>query len=125
MQPSAALLKQGVASLPTIGDGRQSGTSGAPSILNASPESAAGGGLALLRTGDTIRVDLNERRVDMLVDDAELDRRRAEAPPPVPAHQTPWQELYRSHVGPLATGGCLELATAYHAVWQAKPRHNH
>ena len=125
MQPSAALLKQGVASLPTIGDGRQSGTSGAPSILNASPESAAGGGLALLRTGDTIRVDLNERRVDMLVDDAELDRRRAEAPPPVPAHQTPWQELYRGHVGPLATGGCLELATAYHAVWQAKPRHNH
>jgi dihydroxy-acid dehydratase len=125
MQPSAALLKAGVASLPTIGDGRQSGTSGAPSILNASPESAIGGGLALLRTGDTIRVDLNERRVDMLVGEPELERRRAEAPPPVPDHQTPWQEIYRTHVGPLATGGCLELATAYHAVWQARPRHNH
>jgi dihydroxy-acid dehydratase len=125
MQPSAALLKRGVASLPTIGDGRQSGTSGAPSILNASPESAAGGGLALLRTGDTIRIDLNKRSVDMLVDDAELERRWAAAPPPVPAHQTPWQELYRANVGPLATGGCLELATAYHAVWQSKPRHNH
>jgi dihydroxy-acid dehydratase len=125
MQPSAALLKAGIASLPTIGDGRQSGTAGAPSILNASPESAAGGGLALLRTGDTVRVDLNRRSVDMLVDEAELERRRGAAPPEIRPHQTPWQEIYRGHVGPLASGGCLELATAYHAVWQAKPRHNH
>ncbi len=125
MQPSAALLKAGVASLPTIGDGRQSGTSGAPSILNASPESATGGGLALLRTGDTIRVDLNAKSVDMRVDEAELARRRAEPAAAIAPSQTPWQELYRSSVGPLATGGCLELATAYHAVWRAKPRHNH
>jgi dihydroxyacid dehydratase/phosphogluconate dehydratase len=125
MQPSAALLNRGIASLPTIGDGRQSGTSGAPSILNASPESATGGGLALLRTGDTVRVDLNRRTVDMLVDASELAHRRAEAPPGVPPDQTPWQEIYRSHVGPLASGGCLELATAYHAVWREKPRHNH
>lgn len=125
MQPSDALLKQGITSLPTIGDGRQSGTSGSPSILNASPEAAAGQGLALLRTGDTIRVDLNTKTVDMLVPDDELDRRRAEETVEVRPHQTPWQEVYRSTVGPLASGGCMELATAYHNVRQAKPRHNH
>lgn len=125
MQPSDALLKQGITSLPTIGDGRQSGTSGSPSILNASPEAAAGQGLALLRTGDTIRVDLNTKTVDMLVPDDELEGRRAEESVAIRPHQTPWQEIYRSTVGPLASGGCMELATAYHNVRQAKPRHNH
>lgn len=125
MQPSDALLKRGITSLPTIGDGRQSGTSGSPSILNASPEAAAGKGLALLRTGDLLRVDLNEKSVNMLVSDDELENRRLTVSVEVPPHQTPWQEIYRSTVGPLSTGGCMELATAYHNVRQAKPRNNH
>ncbi len=125
MQPSDALLKKGIASLPTIGDGRQSGTSGSPSILNASPEAAAGEGLALLRTGDAIRIDLNTKTVNMLVGDDELEQRRSEPGIEVRPHQTPWQEIYRSTVGPLSTGGCMELATAYHDVRQAKPRNNH
>ena len=89
MQPPDALLQRGIASLPTLGDGRQSGTSDSPSILNASPESAAGGGLAWLRTGDIIRIDLNAGRCDALVEDDEIARRKAEAPPPIPASQTP------------------------------------
>ncbi len=125
MQPPDALIKAGVRELPCIGDGRQSGTSGSPSILNASPESAAGGGLSLLRAGDTIRVDLNTRRVDMLVDDAEIARRRTEAPPPVPENQTPWQEIYRASVGQLGDGGVLEAAVKYHGTAKADPRHSH
>ncbi len=125
MQPSDALLKKGINSLPTMGDGRQSGTAGSPSILNASPEAAEGQGLALLKTGDTIRVDLNKKTVDMLVSDAELAQRKADLKAEIPPNQTPWQEIYRNSVGPLATGGCMELATAYQKVYQAKPRNNH
>ncbi|HEY1130838.1 MAG TPA: IlvD/Edd family dehydratase [Roseateles sp.] len=125
MQPPDALIRRGVTSLPTLGDGRQSGTSDSPSIVHASPESAAGGGLAWLRTGDIIRVDLDAGRCDVLLDDEALARRRAEAPPAVPASQTPWQEIYRSTVGPLSTGACLELAVPYRRVVATPPRHNH
>jgi dihydroxy-acid dehydratase len=125
MQPPDALIRAGIDSLPTLGDGRQSGTSDSPSILNASPESAAGGGLALLRTGDVIRIDLNAGTCDVLVDAAELDRRRAEPPPPVPESKTPWQEIYRATVGQLDTGACLELALKYRGVAAETPRHNH
>jgi dihydroxy-acid dehydratase len=125
MQPPDALVKQGVLSLPTIGDGRQSGTSDSPSILNASPESAAGGGLAWLRTGDTIRIDLNEGRCDMLVAEDELARRKAGPLPPVPESQTVWQEIYRATVGQLETGAVMEPALKYHHVARKTPRHNH
>ncbi|GAB4188772.1 MAG: IlvD/Edd family dehydratase [Thalassobaculales bacterium] len=125
MQPPDYLIKQGIESLPTLGDGRQSGTSGAPSILNASPESAIGGGLAYLRTGDVIRVDLKKRRCDMLVDEAEIARRKAAWKPEYPASQTPWQEIYRSTVGQLSAGGCMELATRYQKVGETTPRHSH
>ncbi len=126
MQPPDHLLKQGITALPTMGDGRQSGTSASPSILNVAPESAVGGGLALLRTGDRIRVDLKTRRVDLLVDAAELAARRAAVVPSHPANQTPWQELYRQTVGQLDTGGCMELATKYQqVVAQGTPRHSH
>ena len=108
MQPPDALLKRGINTLPTIGDGRQSGTSDSPSILNAAPESAAGGGLAWLRTGDTIRIDLDAGRCDMLVPDEEIERRkREEGIPPIPESQTPWQEIYRSSVGQLDGGGVM------------------
>jgi dihydroxy-acid dehydratase len=127
MQPPDALLKQGITSLPTCGDGRQSGTSASPSILNASPEAAVGGGLALLRTGDRVRVDLNTRRVDALIPDDELKRRRAAYRPPELKHQTPWQEIYRSLAGQLSTGACLEPATLYLDViaQRGNPRHSH
>ncbi|MBL8276530.1 MAG: dihydroxy-acid dehydratase family protein [Pelomonas sp.] len=125
MQPPDALIRRGITSLPTLGDGRQSGTSDSPSIVHASPESAAGGGLAWLRTGDVIRVDLAAGRCDVLLPDDELARRRAEAPPAAPASQTPWQQLYRATVGPLSTGACLELAVPYRGVVDTPPRHNH
>ena len=125
MQPPDALLQRGIQSLPTIGDGRQSGTSDSPSILNASPESAAGGGLAWLRTGDTIRIDLNAGTCDALVDDEEIERRKAEAPPPVPASNTPWEELYRENTGQLSTGAVLEFAVKYRGTSTKVPRHNH
>jgi dihydroxy-acid dehydratase len=125
MQPPDALLKRGITSLPTIGDGRQSGTSDSPSILNASPESAAGGGLAWLRTGDRIRIDLGAGRCDMLVDDAEIASRRKAGIPPVPASATPWQELYRSTVGQLDSGSVMEMAVKYRGVAKKTPRHNH
>ena len=125
MQPPDALLQRGITSLPTIGDGRQSGTSDSPSILNASPESAAGGGLAWLRTGDTIRIDLNAARCDMLVSDAEIERRKQEGIPTIPASATPWQELYRATVGQLDRGGVLEMALKYRRVALKTPRHNH
>ena len=107
MAPPAELVKRGVSSLPCLGDGRQSGTSASPSILNVSPEAAVGGGLVLLRTNDRIRVDLNRRSVDVLVDEDELARRRETASCTVPQAQTPWQALYRQFVGQLSTGGCL------------------
>jgi dihydroxy-acid dehydratase len=128
MAPPAALIKQGIDSLPCLGDGRQSGTSASPSILNMSPEAAVGGGLALLKTNDRLRVDLNARSVNLLVDEAEMDRRRAEWTPNIPASQTPWQELYRQLVGQLSTGGCLEPATLHLRVIArsgGEPRHSH
>jgi len=125
MQPPDALIKQGINALPTLGDGRQSGTSDSPSILNASPESAAGGNLALLRTGDIVRVDLNAGSCNVLLSDAEMDARRQDAPPPIPASQTPWQEIYRATVGQLHTGACMELALPYRGVGHDMPRHNH
>lgn len=136
MQPPDALLVQGVNELPCIGDGRQSGTSGSPSILNASPEAATGGGLALLRTGDRVRIDLRKRTADLLVDDAELARRRAEVDaqiaagglPYVPASQTPWQEIQRGMVTQLAEGATLRPALRYRAIAHGEgqlPRDNH
>ncbi|MFN3937524.1 MAG: IlvD/Edd family dehydratase [Gemmobacter sp.] len=125
MQPPDALLRAGVNHLPTVGDGRQSGTSESPSILNASPEAAVGGGLALLRTGDRVRLDLNACRLDALVDEAEWQARRAAWTAPEIRHQTPWQEIYRANVGQLADGGCLELATAYRRIARDLPRDNH
>jgi dihydroxy-acid dehydratase len=125
MQPPDALIQQGISSLPTLGDGRQSGTSDSPSILNASPESAAGGGLTWLRTGDVIRIDLNAGTCDALVDEGEIARRRTEPPPSVPASQTPWEEIYREKTGQLADGAVLEMALKYRGVAAKTPRHNH
>ncbi|MBN9508227.1 MAG: dihydroxy-acid dehydratase family protein [Alphaproteobacteria bacterium] len=127
MQPPATLLKQGVSTLPTMGDGRQSGTSGSPSILNVSPEAAVGGGLALLKTGDRVRIDLNRRRVDVLLPDGELAARRAAWAPPTLENKTPWEEIYRSMVGQLGTGACLEPATLYVNVLETRgeSRNNH
>jgi xylonate dehydratase len=125
MQPPDALLKRGITSLPTLGDGRQSGTSDSPSILNCSPESAAGGGLAWLRTGDRIRVDLAAGTCDMLVSDDEIARRKKDGLPPVPENATPWQELYRSTVGQLDSGAVMEMAVKYRGVAKKTPRHNH
>jgi dihydroxy-acid dehydratase len=125
MQPPDALIKRGINALPTLGDGRQSGTSDSPSILNASPESAAGGNLALLRTGDRVRVDLNTGSCNVLLSDAELDARRKDAPPPIPPNQTPWQEIYRNTVGQLHTGAVMEPALKYKDIGHDMPRHNH
>ncbi|KPF98388.1 dihydroxy-acid dehydratase [Rhodopseudomonas sp. AAP120] len=131
MQPPAALIKRGIHSLPCIGDGRQSGTSGSPSILNATPEAAANGGLALLKTGDRVRIDLNKGSADILISDAELQQRRADLEAAggfaYPKHQTPWQELYRQTVGQQATGACMEFATRYRDIagTVGVARHNH
>lgn len=125
MQPPDHLIKAGINHLPTVGDGRQSGTSESPSILNASPESVVGGGLAHLRTGDRVRLDLNASRMDALVDEDEWQARIDAWTPPDIRHQTPWQEIYRTHVGQLADGGCLELATAYQKIRKDLPRDNH
>src|SRR5438309_7238448 len=99
MQPPASLLNRGINTLPTMGDGRQSGTSGSPSILNISPEAAVGGGLALLKSGDPIRIDLNTRKVDVLIPAAELAARRAAWTPPKLLNKTPWEEIQRSMIG--------------------------
>jgi dihydroxy-acid dehydratase len=127
MLPPDRLVKQGINLLPCIGDGRQSGTSGSPSILNASPESAVGGGLALLKTGDKIRIDLNKRSADIMVSAEELEKRRKAWTPPKLVNQTPWQELQRKYVGQLSTGGCLDFATDYQRIAETHgvPRHNH
>ncbi|MBA1376456.1 IlvD/Edd family dehydratase [Pseudomonas brassicacearum] len=127
MAPPAALIKRGIDSLPCLGDGRQSGTSASPSILNMSPEAAVGGGLALLQTNDRLKVDLNTRTVNLLVDEAEMERRRLAWTPNIPPSQTPWQELYRQLVGQLSTGGCLEPATLHLRVIarSGEPRHSH
>ncbi|OAN78011.1 dihydroxy-acid dehydratase [Jannaschia sp. EhC01] len=125
MQPPDALIRDGIKHLPTVGDGRQSGTSESPSILNASPEAVVGGGLAYLKTGDRVKLDLNEGTLNALVPEAEWEARKAAWTAPELHHQTPWQEMYRRHVGQLADGGCLELATAYQRIAKDLPRDNH
>lgn len=131
MRAPAYLLREGIAALPCLGDGRQSGTSGSPSILNASPEAAAGGGLALLVSGDRVRIDLKRGTVDVLIDPAELAERRAALEAgggyPYPASQTPWQAMQRAVVGQLETGAILEGAEAFQRIAQTRglPRNNH
>jgi dihydroxy-acid dehydratase len=130
MQPPAALIKRGVTELPCIGDGRQSGTSGSPSILNASPEAAAGGGLALLKTGDRVRIDLNKGTADILIPAAELAERRAALQKNggyhYPPSQTPWQEIQRGMLDQLSDGMVLEPAVKFQRVAQTSvPRDNH
>jgi dihydroxy-acid dehydratase len=131
MQPPARLIQRGITALACIGDGRQSGTSGSPSILNASPEAATGGGLALLKTGDRVRIDLRKGRADMLVSEEELARRRMELADAggyaFPAHQTPWQEIQRSMVDDLAHGMVLKPAVKYQSIAAVNglPRNNH
>lgn len=131
MQPPGALIKEGVRWLACVGDGRQSGTSGSPSILNASPEAAAGGGLALVRTGDHLRIDLNERRADLVIDDEELEARRLALKDAggfaIPVSQTPWQEIQRELVEQFSEGMVLKPAVAYQRVAQTMgiPRDNH
>ncbi|HEV2677276.1 MAG TPA: IlvD/Edd family dehydratase [Aliidongia sp.] len=127
MLPPDALVKQGVNELPCIGDGRQSGTSGSPSILNASPEAGVGGGLALLQTGDRVRIDLKKRSANIMITDGELAQRRRDLKLPELVNQTPWQEIYRAHVGQLDTGGVLETAVKYQRIAETfgVPRDNH
>jgi dihydroxy-acid dehydratase len=131
MRPPAYLITEGVHALPCIGDGRQSGTSGSPSILNASPEAAAMGGLALLQTGDRVRMDLRQGRVDVLIPDEELARRRADLEArggyAYPASQTPWQEIQRALVGQMDTGAILEGSEKYQRIAETMglPRDNH
>jgi dihydroxy-acid dehydratase len=130
MQPPAALIKQGITSLPCVGDGRQSGTSGSPSILNASPEAAAGGGLAILKTGDRVRFDLRKGTADILISKAEYTRRmralKRRGGFKYPDSQTPWQEIQRSMVDQLADGMVLKPAVKYQRIAQKSiPRDNH
>lgn len=131
MQPPAALIKRGITSLPCLGDGRQSGTSGSPSILNASPEAAVGGGLALVQTGDRVRVDLKRGRADILISDDEFAQRRRDLEArggfPYPASQTPWQEIQRGLTGQMGDGMVLELAPKYQDIARkfGVPRDNH
>lgn len=127
MLPPARLVREGVGELPCMGDGRQSGTSASPSILNISPEAAVGGGLALLDTGDWITVDLNTNTVTLEVSSEELERRRSERKLPELVNQTPWQEIYRQHVGQLETGAVMEMDSEYTRIIETHgtPRHSH
>ena len=126
MQPPDAMVRAGKQWLPTLGDGRQSGTSDSPSILNVSPESAAGGGLAWLQTGDIIRIDLGARTCNALVEDGEITRRIAKmGPPAIPASNTPWEELFREKTGQLGQGGVMDFAVKYRGTARKLPRHNH
>ena len=131
MRAPTALLKKGVMELPCIGDGRQSGTSGSPSILNASPEAANNGGLAILKTGDRVRIDLNKRSADILIGAEEVERRHAalaqQGGYKIPEHQTPWQEIQRGMVDELSHGMVLKPAVKYQriAVSKGVPRDNH
>jgi dihydroxy-acid dehydratase len=131
MRPPHYLIREGVVALPCIGDGRQSGTSGSPSILNASPEAAIGGGLALIRTGDRLRIDLRRGTADVLIATEELEQRRGELITrggyTYPASQTPWQEIQRSLVGQLDSGAILEGADKFQRIAQTMglPRDNH
>jgi dihydroxy-acid dehydratase len=130
MLPPAALIRAGIDALPCIGDGRQSGTSASPSILNASPEAAIGGGLALLRTGDVVRIDLGKCRVDVLLSEQDLAERRAENdrnPFAGPPSQTPWHEIARAETGQFDTGAVIERAVKYQRIAQTRglPRDSH
>ena len=127
MQPPDRLLKKGINTLPTLGDGRQSGTSENPSFLNVSPESAIGGDLIIIKTGDKIKIDLNKARIDLLISEAEFKKRRKNIKLPVFQNQTPWQEISRNMVGQLETGGCLETDSIYLDIVNTKgmPRHSH
>jgi len=131
MRPPSYLIKKGVSELACIGDGRQSGTSGSPSILNASPEAATGGGLAIVKTGDKVRIDLNKRTADILISKEEYDKRRAALQGhggyDYPAHQTPWQEIQREIVDDFAHGMVLKPAVKYQKIAKSKgiPRDNH
>ena len=125
MTPPDYVVKSGTRMLPCMGDGRQSGTSDTPSILNASPESAVGGGLALLRDGDLVRVDLKNRRVDLMASEDEIAGRRAELKLPDLVNESPWQEFYRQHVGQLETGACFDFAVKYRNLRTVVPRHSH
>ena len=127
MQPPDKLLKKGINTLPTLGDGRQSGTSESPSILNVSPESAVGGDLLIIKTGDKIKIDLNNSRIDLLVTDEEIKKRKKNTKLPILENQTPWQEISRKMVGQLETGSCLETETVFLDITNTKgmPRHSH
>ncbi len=125
MLPPDSLIKKGINHLPTVGDGRQSGTSESPSILNASPESFVGGGLAFLKTNDLVRLDLNNCTLDALVPKNEWEKRKKSWTAPKMISQTPWQELYRQNVGQLSTGGCLEFAISYQKINKKLPRNSH
>jgi dihydroxy-acid dehydratase len=127
MQPPTALIMRGVDAIPTLGDGRQSGTADAPSILNVSPEAAVGGNLAILRTGDRITLDLPNHRLDVELSDEEIAERWREHTTPTFEDQTPWQELFRAHTGQMDTGSCLDFAVAYQDILATKglPRDSH
>jgi dihydroxy-acid dehydratase len=125
MTPPDQVVRKGFGMLPCMGDGRQSGTSDSPSILNASPESAVGGNLAILETGDRVKVDLKARRVDVLLSDAEIEERRKNLKPAAIVNNSPWQELYRTYVGQLSTGACLDFAVTYRDLCKVVPRHSH
>ncbi len=127
MQPPDRLLKQGINALPTLGDGRQSGTSESPSILNVSPEAAIGGDLGIVKTGDKIRIDLSKRRVDLLISPAEFKKRRRLRKISKLNNQTPWQEIARNTVGQLEDGACINLVGVYLDITNKKgmPRNSH
>ena len=127
MQPPDALLKKGINALPTLGDGRQSGTSESPSILHVSPESAAGGDIGIIKTGDKIKIDLNKKRVDLLISPKEFKKRRSKNKIKIINNQTPWQELSRLTVGQLEDGACIKTRSVYNRIVEKKgtPRHSH
>ena len=125
MTPPGDLVRKGFKMLPCLGDGRQSGTSDSPSILHASPESAAGSNLAILQTGDNVKIDLRHRRVDLLLPDEEIAARRAALPEAALRSDSPWQQLYRAHTGQLDTGACLDFAVDYRDLRKVVPRHSH
>ena len=125
MLPPDRLVKLGVPELPCVGDGRQSGTSASPSILNCSPEAAVGGNLAILQTGDPVRIDLNTREVNVLIEEDEIERRKGALELKVLDNQTPWEEIYRSTVSQLADGAVMKPAVKYQKVRRTVPRHSH
>ena len=125
MQPPDRLIKQGIAALPTLGDGRQSGTSAAPSILNASPEAAEGSNLSILKDADKIRVDLKTRRVDVLIEDSEIAKRHKQLQFKIPESQTWWQQIHREHVSTLSTGAIFKNMPDYRDIAKKVPRHSH